>query len=220
MHIMADQGILFTSTPLRYNQMLFEKLNGVLVCLVSISIDTNKGGDVVISRCIHDLCRKMLDFREKAAEYTRRSVFYNFPAEAIEADVVSFVTVAYYLGRLALILDQHSVLYIPKKEITVVDNQNILSLWDKTKAFFEERLMDPKSAAYLELSKTIDKILSLIAKENLPIFMSCMRKGRGSFERIPSPQDIVVSCAEEINILLKKAEVKPSLVMRILQFMN
>jgi hypothetical protein len=222
------QHYLVDETIKVFDEVVAQDLSGnlrdAIVKFANLSIAVNKVEDLVTTLAILDLCWEMLDFTRKTVLYGHSKNFSllglmqedintlssstisstQYSAEIAKDVAISFVTVGYYAGRLAIVLDQHNMFYSFKKCPDMEELWASGQSYEHSKALAEEKLNNPANAPYVELLNTINSVISLVPKEYAPNFLSCMKKGRVFSSIEITAQDVVKYCAEEISLLMKK----------------
>jgi hypothetical protein len=138
--------------------------------------------------------------------------------EAVKGVVMSFVIVGYCLGKLVyetahnrpvcdfLNMDQESAEQLLKK--CSLDPSLFFVVYEYAKNIPKENvaLMDKAFFADVTVLHGVEKLVSSIAKESLPIFLSCVRKGMQSLESATISKDLSDLCTEEVSALLNKMQ--------------
>jgi hypothetical protein len=136
--------------------------------------------------------------------------------EVIKDVVTSFAVMGYYLGKVIHRTVQHKamrdLLKVDQKRLEqflkklLIDPILFFAVYDECikKDFKKDILLsDKECAVHTILLHGIIKLVSLVNKKNLPIFLSCIHEGIQSCENEEANRNI---CAEEINVLLGKMQ--------------
>jgi hypothetical protein len=220
-------------------QMWDQDLDGVLreaiTDLVNASIGMSKEGHVVLSSYALDACYTILDFTNTAAYYvhkpfeSRHSVIESLINNGDKAfwfgsisskskavvkthDVLmSYMVMAYYLGKLAQVLVQNNIIY-DILEMTPEASEKMLRKYmiDPTLVFtiYEKSIISEKNTGEivdkecLRLLRGITKIFSIIPQKNWQTFLRCFYKGRQSNGTYETAGDILLLCSDEMLFLI------------------
>lgn len=136
------------------------------------------------------------------------------PVETAQDVVNSFVVAGYYLGRATYAIAEHSavcdmiemhpehaeqmiqehscdptVFFAAYEQATTISAQDVARVCTKT-------------VADMMLLHGVTNVVSAIAKQSIPAFLSCMRKGSQSADVAITVEGIPVRCAEEVSSLM------------------
>jgi hypothetical protein len=137
------------------------------------------------------------------------------PLQAAQDVVNSLVVAGYYLGKLAYadcvleaatdLLDTDPQQYQKMVQEYAINPEALAAVYENVTTEDVARV-GTKVVVDMMLLHGITKVVSAIATESLPTFLSCMRKGGESAEVAMTAEGVPVRCAEEAACLMQKME--------------
>jgi len=141
------------------------------------------------------------------------------PVEAAQDVVHSFVVAGYCLGKLAYtgcmldaatdLLETDPKSYAQMIQPYAIESQTLVAIYEyakKDNVTEDVARVGTKMAVDMMLLHGVTKVVSAIAAESLPTFLSCMRKGGESAEVAVTAEGVPVRCADEVACLMEKME--------------
>jgi hypothetical protein len=141
------------------------------------------------------------------------------PVEAAQDVVQSFVVAGYCLGKIAYascvlevatdLLETDPKYYEQMIGQYAIDPQTLAAIYEyaqKNNVTEDVARVGTKAVVDMMLLHGVTKVVSAIATESLPTFLSCMRKSGESAEVAMTAEGVPVRCAEEVACLMEKME--------------
>jgi hypothetical protein len=141
------------------------------------------------------------------------------PVEAAQDVAHSFVVAGYCLGKLAYtscvceaaadVLETDPKRYEQMIQQYGIDSDALIAVYEHAKqntSTEDVARVGTKVVVDMMLLHGVTKVVSAIATESLPTFLSCMRKGGESAEVALTAEGVPVRCADEVACLMEQVE--------------